>query len=95
MKRRNIISFVISFLLFWVLCYFFNTTALLGKVVVSKVFLNLWLTYTTVVKYMSLGMGLELWLAYTLSAMLLLFLWVSLYLFVYSLLHAVATKRGR
>ena len=95
MKRSYIVSFVLSFLLFWVICYFFNTVALLGKVVLAKAFISPWLTYTTVMKYMTLGLGLAPWMAYTLSAMLLIFLWGSLYLFVYSLLLAIKSKQTR
>lgn len=95
MKRSYIISFAISSLLLWVICYFFNTVALLGKVVLAKAFISPWLTYTTVMKYMSIGMGVAPWLAYALSATLLLFLWASLYMFVYSLLLAIKAKQGR
>lgn len=95
MKRSYIISFLLSFLLFWVICYFFNTVALLGRVVLAKAFISPWLTYTTVMKYMSMGMGVAPWMAYTLSALLLAFLWGSLYLFVYSLLLAIKAKQTR
>ena len=95
MKRRYIISFAISFLLLWVICYFFNTVALLGKVVFAKAFISPWLTYTTVMKYMNIGMGVPPWMAYSLSAALLLFLWASLYMFVYSLLLAIKAKQSR
>ena len=95
MKRQYLFSFVISFLLFWVICYFFNTTALLGKVVFAKAFISPWLTYTTVMKYISMGMGVSPWLAYVLSAMLLIFMWVSLYFFVLSLMRAVQSQRNR
>ena len=95
MKRQHLISFVISFMLFWVVCYFFNTTALLGKVVFAKAFISPWLTYTTVMKYFSIGMGVAPWMAYVLSACLLLFIWASLYFFVYSLMQALVAKNNR
>jgi hypothetical protein len=95
MKRQHFISFVISFMLFWVVCYFFNTTALLGKVVFAKAFISPWLTYTTVMKYLNLGLGVAPWMAYVLSACLLLFIWASLYFFVYSLMQALAAKNNR
>lgn len=95
MKRQYLISFVLSFMLFWVVCYFFNTTALLGKVVFAKAFISPWLTYTTVMKYLNIGMGVAPWMAYVLSACLLLFIWASLYVFVYSLMQAFAAKYNR
>ena len=95
MKRQYLISFVISFMLFWVVCYFFNTTALLGKVVFAKAFISPWLTYTTVMKYFSIGMGVAPWMSYVLSACLLLFIWASLYFFVYSLMQALDDKKNK
>lgn len=92
MKRNYIISFVLSTLLWWVICYFFNTTALLGKVVVAKAFISPWLTLTSVMKYFHLGMGVPEWGGYVLAVLLLVFLWASLYFFVYSLLRAVERK---
>ncbi|MBR3951262.1 MAG: hypothetical protein IKJ79_05050 [Bacteroidaceae bacterium] len=46
-------------------------------------------------KYISMGMGVAPWLAYVLSAMLLIFMWVSLYFFVLSLMRAVQSQRNR
>ena len=83
MKRQYIISFVVSSLIFWAICYFFNTTAILGKVVFAKAFISPWLTYTTVMQYLHLGMGVASWVAYVLAAILLIFLWASVYFFVY------------
>lgn len=93
MKRQYIISFVVSSLIFWAICYFFNTTAILGKVVFAKAFISPWLTYTTVMQYLHLGMGVASWVAYVLAAILLIFLWASVYFFVYFLLLAIAQKR--
>lgn len=95
MKRSYIFSFLLSTLLLWVICYVFNTTAILGKFVIAKAFISPWLTFTTVMKYFHLGMGVTEWAAYLLSALLLAFLWVSLYFFVSSLLRAVALKGRR
>lgn len=95
MKRNHIFSFIISFLLFWAICYVFNSVALIGKLVVAKTFISPWLTYTSVMKYMSIGMGIEEWIAYTLAALLLLFLWISIYFFVFSLLRAIQLKAKR
>ena len=92
MKRDYIISFVLSTLLLWFICYVFNTTAILGKFVVAKAFISPWLTFTTVMKYFHLGMGITTWAAYLLSAVLLIFLWISLYIFISSLLRAIALK---
>ena len=93
MKRQYIISFVVSSLIFWAICYFFNTTAILGKVVFAKAFISPWLTYTTVMQYLHLGMGVASCVAYVLAAILLIFLWASVYFFVYFLLLAIAQKR--
>lgn len=93
MKRDNIISLVISFLLWWTICYVFNSTALIGKLVFAKAFISPWLTYTTVAKYMSLGMGMAEWLAYVLAALLLIFLLGSLYMFVISLWQAIELRK--
>lgn len=95
MKRNYLISFVISTLLLWVICYVFNTTAILGKFVMAKAFISPWLTLTTVMKYFHLGMGVAEWMAYLLAALLLIFLWASLYFFVFSLLRAVELKARR
>lgn len=95
MKRSHIFSFIISFLLFWAICYVFNSVALIGKLVFAKAFISPWLTYTSVMKYLSIGMGVEEWLAYTLAALLLLFLLISIYFFVFSLLRAVQYKATR
>lgn len=95
MKRNYIISFVISTLLMWVICYTFNTTAILGKFVMAKAFISPWLTLTTVMKYFNLGMGVTEWVAYLLSALLLVFLWASLYFFVLSLMRAVEMRVKR
>lgn len=94
MKRNYIISCIISLLLFWAICYIFNSTALIGKIVFAKAFISPWLTFTTVMKYFHIGMGVAPWLAYTLAALLLLFLLGSLYFFAYSLLRAIAIKRN-
>lgn len=93
MKSKHIISFLISTLLLWSICYTFNSTAILGKVVLSTSFISPWLTFTTVMKYFHLGMGTPVWVAYTLSGLLLAFLWVSLYIFVSSLIQAVKNKK--
>ena len=95
MKRNYIISLILSFLLWWTICYLFNTTALIGKVVLSTTFVSPWLTFTTVMKYLHLGMGAAPWLAYALAALLLIFLWASLYYFVFSLLRAIEVKKLR
>ncbi len=95
MKRNYTISFIVSFLLWWAICYLFNTTALIGKIVLAKAFISPWLTFTTVMKYLHLGVGVAPWMAYLLSALLLIFLWASLYFFVYSLLRAIEVKKLR
>ena len=93
MKRNNIISLVLSFLLWWAICYVFNSTALIGKLVFAKAFISPWLTYTTVAKYMSLGMDMAEWLAYVLAALLLIFLLGSLYMLVYYILQAIELRK--
>lgn len=95
MKRNYIISLIFSTLLWWAVCYIFNSTALLGKIVFAKSFISPWFTFTTVMKYMHLGMGVAPWLAYSLSALLLLFLWFSFFFFVFSLIRAIEAKKMR
>lgn len=95
MNRNHLFSFVVSLLAMWVVCYVFNVTAIVGKVVFSKVFISPWLTFTTVSKYFSLGMGLQEWLASVLAVLLLLFIWGSLYFFVYSVKRAFDLSRAR
>lgn len=95
MKRNYIISFIFSALLWWAICYVFNSTALIGKLVFAKALISPWLTFTTVMKYFHLGMGVASWLSYTMSALLLLFLWASLYVFVASLIRAIEQKNAR
>lgn len=95
MKYNRFFAFIISTLLMWAVCYLFNTTATVGKVVFSLSFINPWKTYTAVKYYMCVGMGLTDWLAYTLAAVLLLFLWGALYYFVYSVKCAIDTKPYR
>lgn len=95
MKYNRLFSFVVSTLLMWAICYLFNTSATVGKIVFSVSFINPWKTYTTVKYYMYAGMGLTEWLAYTLAAVLLLFLWGALYYFVYSVKRAVDSKPYR
>ncbi len=93
MNRNHLFSFVVSTLAMWVVCYSFNSFVILRKVVWAKTFISPWLTYTTVMKYFHLGMGVAEWVAYILSAALLLFLWGSLYFFVFSLKRAMNMKR--
>lgn len=95
MKYNRIFSFVISTLLMWAICYLFNTTATVGKIVFSTAFINPWNTYTTVKYYMYAGMGMTEGLAYTMAAVLLIFLWVALYYFLYSVKCAIDTKPYR
>ena len=95
MNRNHIFSFVVSTLCMWMVCYMFNTTAILGKIVLAKTFISLWLTFTTVMHYLHLGAGVAEWLAYTLSGCLLVFIWASLYFFVYSVKRAYDSSRLR
>lgn len=95
MKRNYFFSFAISFLLFWAICYFFNSVVLLGKIAFSTTLISPWLTFTSVMKYIHLGMGVPAWMGYILAALLLAFLWVSLYLFVFSLIRAIQLKYNK
>lgn len=95
MKYNRIFSFVISTLLMWAICYLFNTTATVGKIVFSTAFINPWNTYMAVKYYMYAGMGMTEGLAYTMAAVLLIFLWVALYYFLYSVKCAIDTKPYR
>ena len=95
MKRNYIASFVISFLLFGTICYFFNSVALLGKMVFSTTLISPWLTFTSVMQYIHMGMGVPAYVGYFLAALLLLFLWASLYFFVFSLMRAIQIKSAK
>lgn len=95
MKHNRLFSFVISTLLMWAVCFLFNTTATVGKIVFSVVFINPWRTFTTVKYYLYAGMGIAEWLSYTLAAVLFLFIWGALYYFVYSVKCAIDTKPYR
>ena len=95
MNRNHLFSFIISLLAMWAVCYLFNTTAIIGKVVFSKTFISPWLTFTTVSKYLTLGFGLKEWLASVFALLLLLFIWGALYFFVYSVKHAFDVSRSR
>ncbi len=95
MRNKYLISFVVSFLLLWSICVVFNSTVVVGKVVLAKAFISPMFTLTTAAQYMHLGMGLSSGLAYVLATLLLLFLWFSFYLFVISLLRAIEVRGSR
>lgn len=95
MKNKHLLSLFFSFLIFWAICVIFNSVAITGEVMLSKTFISPLLTFTTAAKYMHLGMGLSSTPAYILATLLLLFLWASLYFFIYSLLRAIEIKGSR
>lgn len=95
MNRNHTFSFIVSLIAMWAICYLFNTTAVTGKVVLSKTFISPWLTYTSVSKYLTLGFGLKEWLASACAVLLLLFIWGALYFFVYSVKRALDIGRLR
>lgn len=92
MKRNYIISFIVATLLMWFICYVFNSVVVLGKVVMSIYFISPWFTLTNLMKYLHLGAGLAPWLSYAVAAFMLIFLWASLYFFVFSLKRAIDIK---
>ncbi len=95
MNRNHLYSLFVSTFVMWAICYMFNSTTIAGKVVFAKAFINPWLTFTTVSKYFELGMSLNMWVAHILAAALLLFIWVSLYMFVLSVMRAMDAGRKR